>query len=208
MQLIYSFQGIETEWKSDHDNDMNKENVVQFVGFVTKLKPQEFTENWHQYSNQSKEQLRTTKLHEATGGKTTNRYSYLSQHFSDSAEFKFAFMKGKSSENFPERMAKVVLMGGYTAIQLELTRHERTNEQMLVVFLNGDETELDFYREQQYQYLNIYQAYYENCSYSYILEYFVAADDAEELINILKTRSHNELALFKECSLSYSTQRG
>jgi hypothetical protein len=53
-----------------------------------------------------------------------------------------------------------------------------------------------------HQFLNIYQAYYESSSYSYILEFFVENSSIPEFIECLKLQSHSsETGLFKECKI-------
>lgn len=176
---------------------MNKDNIVQFIGFVTKLKLEDFSQTWEHYCRQFKKDPGANLLQSAAE-KNNFKYRFISQHHCGTADFRFAFMKGRNSEHFPEQTAKVVQLGGYTTIQ---TQHDSTDSGKAVkvlAFLDHREYEIDFYKTLPCSSLNIYQAYYENCSYGYILEYFVKADEAEELTTQLKNRNWNESGVFKE----------
>jgi len=51
-----------------------------------------------------------------------------------------------------------------------------------------------------YRFLNIYEAYYESCTYQYILEFFVAELRARDLMRQLKLRTSDaEIGMYKEC---------
>ena len=174
---------------------MSKDNIVQFIGFVTKLKVEEFSQTWEGYCRQFKKEPGTSILQAATDN---FKYRYISQHHCGTADFRFTFMKGRNSEHFPEQTAKVVQLGGYIAVQFQEESLNQGDGVKVFAFLDHRETELEFYKQQSYQYLNMYEAYYENCSYGYILEYFVKATEAPELIEQLKAKNRNEISLFKE----------
>ena len=47
--------------------------------------------------------------------------------------------------------------------------------------------------------LNIYEAYYENCQYAYILEYFVQSKATLDLVAELKKNEAVDIGVYKEC---------
>jgi hypothetical protein len=91
--------------------------------------------------------------------------------------------------------------GGYTALQLECNHEPAKNESKVFVFLNTY-ADLEIYKElTAYQYLNIYQAYYESCAFINILEFFVENIHVNQLVEQLKTHNRvNEMGVYKECN--------
>lgn len=185
---------------------MNQNVIVQFVGFITSLESDNFIQRWEYYVKLMKEKKMKNTLQKQHSGKT--RYRYISQHSGSPEDFKFAFMKKRDSEHFPEHNAKVVHIGGYTAIQLEASRNDRERNLNLMLFVKNPEADLDFYRKlPEVKKLNIYQAYFENCAYAYILEFFVGEEDAASLVTTLGTRETHarlgdELAMYEEYALT------
>ena len=107
----------------------------------------------------------------------------------------------KLSEHFPEHNVKVVQIGGYTLLQTENRKHIAKNDlTKLIAFISHDENEIDFYTQLPfYNRLNIYQPYYESCSYGHVLEFFVPEMDAAELVRQIKQRRGAETGIYKEC---------
>jgi hypothetical protein len=183
---------------------MKKNTIVQFVCFITNLEFEEFSAMWERYAKQFVAGSADMTLHEATAIKGRNKYKYVSQHESSSADFKFAFMKGRNSEHFPEHNARVVLAGGYRTVQLQCNHNETKDDVKVMAFVAHNERDLDFYHQQTYRHLNIYEAYYESCAYNYIMEFFIQESDAPALVEQLKTRPGIEVALYKECTVLHS----
>ena len=48
-----------------------------------------------------------------------------------------------------------------------------------MAFVAHSETGLDYYKRQTFHYLNIYEAYFENCAYNYVLEFFLQDQEAK-----------------------------
>ena len=96
---------------------MNKDSIMQFVGFVTQLGLDEFTGQWEQYVKDFKAVPGGMVLQQETGAKS--RYKYISQHEFREQDFSPDFIRGKSTEHFPERKIKVEQAGGYAPIQIE-----------------------------------------------------------------------------------------
>ncbi|HLG39199.1 MAG TPA: hypothetical protein VI461_05995, partial [Chitinophagaceae bacterium] len=82
--------------------------------------------------------------------------------------------------------------------------NETKDDVKVMAFIDHKERELDFYHRQTYRHLNIYEAYYENCTYNYIMEFFIQEMDASALIEKLKTRPGVEVAMYKECTVLHS----
>ena len=185
---------------------MNKDSIVQFICFSTELDREDFISIWKTYANQLTDDKTNILLNEAVALKSKNKFKYVSRHESVSSEFLFAFIKESRSASFSEK-AKVVQAGGYTPEQIQCEHSEVKGDVKVIAFIDHDETELGFYHRQTYRHLNIYQAYYENCAYGYIMEFFLDEQDAPLLIEQLKTRSGVEVALYKEYSLFHSSKK-
>lgn len=175
---------------------MKKNTIVQFVCFMTDLGLDEFIPKWERYAKRLKTHNPQTTLQHQTA---KSKFRYISQHEWQEGDFHFTFMNQKHSEHFPEHNVKVVQVGGYTLVQAKNRSHLDNNQVKLIAFINHDENDLDFYLQlPSYRQLNIYQPYYESCSYGYVMEFFVSEDKAEDLAKQLKQRKGVEIGVYKE----------
>jgi hypothetical protein len=182
---------------------MNDDSIVQFVGFITTLDFDKFATRWDYYVKLLNTPRKQASLRKQNG--SSSRYKYISKHSGMSGDFRFSFMNKRESEHFPEHNAKVVHMGGYQAIQGEKGRSDKARGMTVLVFIKGHEIELNHYRRLPlFQKLNIYQAYFENCVYTYILEFFVKEDDAKDFIAALGMGIADEAALYEEFAVSHA----
>jgi len=176
---------------------MKKEKIVQFVSFESTTTTNEFIAQWEEYNNAVIGEQEAT-LQQERNGKNLSRY--LSQHSFDEAETQFSFKTRRRSANSHEVEMHIKQAGGYSVLQLECDHETEANECKVFVFLSKT-PELQLYKELLgYQYLNIYQAYYESCTHTYILEFFVDNLHVAQLIEQLQ--SHNrtfEMGVYKEC---------
>ena len=151
---------------------MKKDTIVQFVCFETNAPAEAFIVQWEQYSKMVSKDHEVI-LQQATG--TKNIFNYVSQHWSLANDFQFIFKKGKRSAHSTEVEMRIKEAGGYIPLQLQYTGETDVNESKLFVFITAENANPDIYKNMvSFKYLNIYQAYYESCTYSYILEFFVA----------------------------------
>ena len=180
---------------------MIKDPVIQFVCFVTKLEPDQFIAEWEPYAKKLHPKKQEPNLLELVGT-AKNKFRYVSQHQWHGADFNFAFMNKSRTENFPEHNIKVVQVGGYILTSGKKYA-EKDGDVKMIAFLSHNETDIDFYRRlPRFQHLDIYQAYYESCTYGYILEFCVAEADADELLGQLQQRHGVESGIYKECSVT------
>ncbi len=177
---------------------MKKDAIVQFVCFDTNAGTEEFIVQWEQY-NKMVSIDQEVILQQATG--TKNTFNYVSQHWCVASDFQFVFKKGKRSAHSPELEMRVKEAGGYTQVQTECKRETDDHESKLFVFISAGTADLEVYKQlDAYKYLNIYQAYYESCAFTYILEFF--ADDIQLPQLIEEIKIHNRLSetgIYKEC---------
>ncbi|MBK5271853.1 MAG: hypothetical protein JJE22_12650 [Bacteroidia bacterium] len=183
---------------------MKKDTIFQFVGFVTNLDFEEFVTKWEPFAKRFMHKNVETTLQELDQKK--GKFNYVSQHQWSQDDFQFEFMEGKKgAEHFPEHTVKVVQAGGYTPMQIESGHNEINDLVKVMAFTGHNENDIDFYKKSpSYRYLNIYEAYYESCTYAYIMEFFVEETQVEELMLQLKTRTGIETSVYKECPVLHA----
>jgi hypothetical protein len=179
---------------------MKKDTIFQFVCFDTALGLEEFLPQWESFAEKFLSNRATAiTLHQQEANK--NKFRYVSKNEWPSDEFQFVFQKGKVSDKFSAGQVRVVQAGGYSPVQLEHEKKAGKGEVKVMAFVNDTRTDLDFYRAlKTYHHLNIYEAYYENSLFSYVLEFFVKEKDAPEIVEQLKKQSLQiEVSLYREC---------
>ncbi|MES1216181.1 MAG: hypothetical protein ABUT20_11745 [Bacteroidota bacterium] len=183
---------------------MKKDTIFQFVCFVTNLPFEEFVIKWETYAKRFMNKRVETTLQEQF--QTKGRFKYISQHQWPHDDFQFEFMEGREgSEQFPEHNVKVVQAGGYTPMQIEYNHHEMNGAVKVMAFISHRENDIDFYKNLSlFRYLNIYEAYYESCTYAYIMEFFVEEIQVADLLQQLKSRTGIEVAIYKECLVPHT----
>ena len=179
---------------------MKKDIIVQFVGFATNLKLNDFIPRWEGYAQQLKSKNTESFLLQYSG-ETKNKFKYISQHEWSDADFDFTFMNERKSDSFPDHTVRVIQTGGYIPVQTQRKRNTENGDLKIIAFIGHDEREMNFYTELSplYTSLNMYQAYYESCLYSYVLEFFVKEKNFQELMSQLKQRPGVETGVYKDC---------
>lgn len=185
---------------------MSNDTIVQFVCFTTLLEPEEFIALWEPYAKLLVDKPANIQLQKTSSKKAGHRL-YVSQHTSGEADFSFAFIKAKSRAQFPEHKAKITQAGGYTLMQFHSPHNRKNNDVKIIAFVPHGETELDFYKGQSFHHLKIYEAYFENCMYGYVMEFFLQEQEAPALLAQLKEKPGVEAALYKECSVAKSSKK-
>lgn len=177
---------------------MAEDRIVQFVSFETTMPTDEFRTQWKEYNKLVSGKQEVT-LQQELDGKSLSHY--LSQHRFEENDLSFNFQKERRSPRGQEIELRIKEAGGYLVVQLECD-HETTSDSCKVFVFLSNSPELENYKQLlSYQYLNIYQAYYENCSYSFILEFFVENSQVPGLVEQLKL--HNlaaKIGIYKECN--------
>ena len=176
---------------------MKKDMIVQFVSFETTIAANEFRVQWEEI-NKLMTDKQTATLQQEVDRK--NLYRFLSQHRLHENDIEFTFTKKRRSLDEPEIELRVKKVGGYSILQLECDHETAADECKIFVFLNTN-PDLQLYKELlAYQYLNIYQAYYESSAYTYILEFFVDNKQVPSFIEQLKQYNRiSDIGVYKEC---------
>lgn len=180
---------------------MRNLNIVQFVCFETTLASGQFIRRWEEYHRSENSDTDVT-LQQREGEKI---YKYLAQHRGAGNELRFFFSKGAGSPRVRREIITTKQAGGYLVLQEERITGTRENESKIFVFLISPQVDLNAYRQITVDtQLNIYEAYYENCKYAYIHEFFVKNKYVSELIEQLKQLGPCEIGIYKECSLQHA----
>lgn len=183
---------------------MKKDNIFQFVGFVTIMEPDVFVPKWEHYAKRLMNKKTEPALQQQVPGKKS-RFRYLSSHEWPDQDFQFSFMDERRSEHFPEHNARVVQIGGYISLRPDRGHPEEDADVKVIAFISHSETDIEFYRKLPFHHhLNIYQAFYESCSFGYVMEFFVPEKNADELLVRLKQRPGVETGIYRECLVQHA----
>ncbi len=177
---------------------MSTDKKVQFVCFETTLDKEPFIKRWEQYTRSLHSNLDVTLQQSEKNG----IFRYIAQHRFVSGELLFVFSKEARSSRLAQVHIKTMQAGGYSILQAESLHDTIGNESKIFVFLTDPKVDLKIYKELFAPCkLNIYEAYYENCKYAYILEYFVKTKDSFALLEQLNLYDSVEVGTYKECAL-------
>ncbi|MEO6313506.1 MAG: hypothetical protein ABIU63_03935 [Chitinophagaceae bacterium] len=177
---------------------MGEDKIVQFVCFETILNTEQFVTQWEQYNRSVNSDVDVTLQQSENNGV----FKYIAQHRCAVGELKFIFTRAKKSSRTPEPEIKAKQAGGYLVVQAEKINDAHPDESKIFAFLTDATTNLDVFRQLTNRgKLNIYEAYYENCQYAFILEFFVKNKFLSPLLEQLKAHTVHEVGVYKECAL-------
>ena len=177
---------------------MSADKKVQFVCFETTLDKEPFIKRWEQYTHSLHSNVDVTLQQSEKNG----IFRYIAQHRFVSGELLFVFSKEARSSRLAQVHIKTMQAGGYSILQAERLHDTIGSESKIFVFLTDPKVDLTVYKKLFVPCkLNIYEAYYENCKYAYILEYFVKTKDASALREQLILHDIAEIEIYKECAI-------
>jgi hypothetical protein len=177
-----------------------KDAIVQFVCYETNMNTEEFLVQWERFTTRFLKKGIEVTLQEQMLVK--NKFRYVSRNVWPQDSFQFVFMEDRRSHHSPEGQVRVVDAGGYSAIQLECS-HAKADTIKILVFAKNPLTDIESYKKMTgYSHLNVYEAYYESCKYSYILEFFVKEMDMTDFREQLHLKNNpTEIGVYKEYSM-------
>jgi hypothetical protein len=177
---------------------MRRGKIVQFVCFETTLDTEQFIRRWEDYKRSVNSDLDVILQQSEKDG----AYKYIAQHYCAKEEIQFDFTKAPRSSRIAQAGIKTNQAGGYSVLHSERKDNAHAGESKVFVFLVHPKIDLNNYTHPlTHSKLNVYQAYYENCRYSYILEFFVKNKYLVELVDQLKQYNAAETGIYKECVL-------
>lgn len=174
---------------------MSEGKLVHFVCFETPLDKEQFVRRWEDYIRSVNSDLDVTLQQSEKDG----MFHYIAQHRCTAGELQFMFTKPARSSRTRQIVIKTKHAGGYSVLQAERMGDVHRNESKIFAFITYPQTDLNIYRQlATLSKLNIYEAYYQNCRYAYILEFFVKNKDAAELLEQLKRHAAAEIGIYQE----------
>jgi hypothetical protein len=177
---------------------MRTGKVVQFVCFETTLDKGEFITRWDDYTRSANSDNHVTLQQSEKNGV----FRYIAQHRCAVGDPQFVFTKAGRSSRTPQVGIRAKQAGGYSSIQEERSKDTQSGESKVFAFITDTRADIKLFKKlSAHAKLNIYEAYYENCQYAYILEYFVKTKNAAELVDLLKQNEAVEIGSFKEIAL-------
>jgi hypothetical protein len=177
---------------------MKENKIVHFVCFETTLGTERFIKRWEEYNRSPKCDLDVTLQRSEKNGV----FRYIAQHRCTASELQFVFTKPARSSRIPQIGIKTEQVGGYSILHAERMNDAHDDESKVFVFLMHPQADLNNYRQlTTHSKLNIYEAYYENCQYAYILEFFVKNKYTAELFGQLNQYDAAEIGIYQECAM-------
>jgi hypothetical protein len=177
---------------------MTLNTKVQFILFDTILPAEPFMKRWKEYTRSSNSDTDVTLQQSDRNG----AFRYIAQHRFAAEEVQFVFAKERRSSRIPQESIKLEMAGGYSILQAERLSNTGPDERKVFAFITDPATELRLFKDLSRQgQLNIYEPYYQNCKYCFILEYFVKSKLTEGLVEQLKTLEIADAAVYQQCTI-------
>ena len=177
---------------------MTSNTKVQFVLFETILTAEPFMKRWKEYTRSLKSDADVILQQSDYNG----TFRYIAQHRFAKEEVQFVFTKEKRSSRLAQEVIKSNKAGGYSILQAEQLTDAGANERKVFAFLSDPTTDLTAYKDlSRGGKLNIFEPYYQNCKFAYILEYFIKIKQAENLVEQLKDLDTVDVAIYQECKI-------
>jgi hypothetical protein len=178
---------------------MKEDSIVHFVCFDTTLDIAPFMQRWEEYTRSDSSNTHVTMQQSIT----KNSFRYVAQHYCTAGELRFAFTKStRKSPHIAHINITELEAGGYSVLQAERKDNAHANESKVFVFINSAQADINAYRQLSvHGKLNIYSAYYENCKYTFIMEYFVPNKYAAALVEQLSKFADAETGVYKQYAL-------
>jgi hypothetical protein len=177
---------------------MTLNTKVQFILFDTILPAEAFVKRWKEYTRSSNSDADVTLQQSDRNG----AFRYIAQHRFAAEKVQFVFAKEKRSSRIPQESIRSEMAGGYSILHAERLSDTGPDERKVFAFITDPATDLRLYKDlcRQGQ-LNIYEPYYQNCKYCFILEYFVKSKLAEGLVEQLKALQITDAAVYQQCKI-------
>lgn len=175
---------------------MRSNKIVQFVIFETTLDSKQFIKRWDGYKRSVNSDLDVVLQQSERNG----TFSYVAQHYCAPGEIQFDFAKEGRTSRVHQVQIKSKQLGGFSLLQSERIDDANADESKVFIFIADPHADINVYRHLTTRNkLNTYEAFYQNCSYAYILEFFVKNKYIAELLKQLKQFDTHEIGVYKEC---------
>ena len=176
---------------------MKQDSIVQYIAFITDLELRAFAPQWEQYASDLWKVQGDRMLLESTEAKS--KFKYICRHEYVQSDSRQQLMMLKTAKYFPDQKVKVLLTGGYSTVKLSDASVKDTRFTKIIAFISHLDKDDDFYFGLPYR-SNIYDAYFENCTYGRVIEFFLVKQEVDELMEKLKNRTGISIGSYKKSS--------
>jgi hypothetical protein len=175
---------------------MKQQTIIQFVGFATSMGIEEFIPEWESYTGNFKG-TKTTALLYREKIKNKKGFGYISKIEWQQNDFNSTLANNQKAGRFSEHKARVVQLGGYICVEEKNIYTGKDSDTTIIALISHNENDIAYYEGLPlYNQAIIYQAYYENCTYGYVIEYTVPEGDGEILLQQLAQRPGVEASIY------------
>lgn len=181
---------------------MKTNKIIHFVYFETLLCSNDFFVRWQHYNRSANSDDNVT-LQESKKGDT---FTYIAEHRCNEDDFNFVYTKSSAKPLLKKQTEiRKIQLGGYSIIQQQHNGNAKEDEDKLFVFLTELNSDINAYNNiHTSAKLNIYKAYFENCSYAYILQYYIKHTEVVELRQSLQLFNTTRPVVYKEFKKQYN----
>jgi len=173
--------------------------IVQFVGFATSLDTDAFASDWENYTEKLKKSATAITLYKQKN-KLKKGFDFITKIEWPQNDFDSTLANGQKPGRFSENKSRAVPLGGYLVAEEQKRSIVSNNETIIIALVANNETDIDKYSQLPlYSEAIIYQAFYENCSNGFIIEYTVSEDDADALLHHLSKLPGVDASIYREC---------
>ena len=178
---------------------MENQIITQFVGFATNMNIETFAREWERYT-QSFKGIDTTGILYSEKRKNTKAFGYISKIEWPQDDYNSTLAGSHKNGRFSENKARGIELGGYTSIEEKRVCRALNSDATIIAFISHNENDIHFYEGLPfYSQIIIYQAYYENCNYGYIIVFTVPEAGTEVLLQKLLQRPGVEASQYGAC---------
>lgn len=180
---------------------METNNIYEFVCFETLLELKDFRQQWDEFAKVFLEKgVQRIVLNKKNGEKIKYRYISKKQWPLDS--FQDVFSESKIPGSFAASQVKVVPTGGYASVEMGHDKKTGKAEVQVIVFVHDDIIDIKKLRESKsFKSMNIYEAFYQNSQYNYIIEFFTDKANQDALIAEIKNEFMKaEIGIYAEAA--------
>lgn len=181
---------------------MKKNNIYEFVCFETLLELKDFRQQWDEFARFFLDKgVERIVLNKKDSEKI--KYRYVSKKQWPVESFQDVFSAAKLPGSFAANQVKVLPKGGYASIEMGHEKKAEKTEVQVIAFVHDDIIDTKKMRENKLcKSMNIYEAFYQNSKYNYIIEFFTDKAHTDQLVAAIKNEfSKAEIGVFAEAAV-------
>jgi len=165
---------------------MENNNIYEFVCFETLLELKDFRQQWDEFAKVFMDKgVQKIVLNKKNGEK--NKYRYISKKQWPLDSFQDVFSESKIPGSFAASQVKVIPTGGYASVEIGHDKKAGKTEVQVIAFVHDDIIDIKKLRESKlFKAMNIYEAFYQNSQYNYIIEFFTDKTKQDALVAEIK----------------------